>query len=198
MLAVGKLKVFCSNPKDDGKVLYMDVTAEGGISRRLKFELKFDTWQESQERVSAIHYLSLPEGRVGTVVLAESTGLRVLSVYEPWETVPSYRLFRLSSRCPSGVIQLQGVLRFREVEFDHEMVEIGSRTVLRHAAEHLRYGIGTTEQADNAKGRSAYGDMINALRGLMDRSRGEAKQDPNPFAGRQVAPSNILTGYQRK
>ena len=198
MLHSGKLKVFCSNSLDEGKIVTMDVVVEGGVSRRITFTLKFDTWMESADKVSQIKYVSLPEGRVGTVVLAEASDLRVLSIYEPWEDVPNYRLFRISSSCPSGHILLQGVQRFREVQFDHEMVEIGSRTVLRTAAEHLRYGIGTTEQADNVKGKAAYGDMIGAIRGLVQRSRGEAKHDPNPFAGRRTAPSNLLPGYLKK
>ena len=198
MLRPGKLKMFASRPEDAGKEVLLDVVTEGGVHRRIKFTLQFDAWQESKEVVTAIDYVSLPPDRVGTVTLAESTDLRFLSTYEPWEDVPSYRLFRLSSRCPSGFILLQGVRRFREVAYDHEMVEIGSRTVLRHAAEHLRYGIGTTEAADNQKSANAYASMIGAIRGLMNRSRGEAKQDPHPFAGRQVSPSNILPGYKRR
>jgi hypothetical protein len=198
MLHSGRLKMFASRPEDTGKEVLLDVVIEGNVHRRISFKLQFDQWVESRETIVSIDYVSLPADRVGTVTLAEATDLRILSVYEPWEDVPSYRLFRLSSRCPSGFILLQGVRRFREVAYDHEMVEIGSRTVLRHAAEHLRYGIGTVETADNQKSANAYASMIGAIRGLMNRSRGEAKQDPHPFAGRQVSPSNILPGYKRR
>lgn len=193
-----RIKLFASSPEDAGKVVIMDVVGEGSVRRRLQFTLQFDLWVESKDVVTAIEYVSLPAGRIGAVVLAESDNLNTLSIYQPWEDVPSYRLFRLSSRCPSGFILLQGVRRFRDVQFDHEMVEVGSRTVLRHAAEHLRYGIGTVESADNQKSAAAYGNMLNAIRGILNRSRGEAKQDPNPFAGRQVNPSNVLTGYKRR
>lgn len=198
LLGVNRLKMFASRPEDHGKEVLVDAITEGGAHRRIVFKLAFDQWVESREAVVQVDRVVLPSDRVGTVVFAEAPSLRVLSIYQPWEDVPSYRLFRIASQCPSGQILVQGVRRFREVTFDHDVVEIGSRTILRHASEHLRYGIGTTEQADNAKSQNAYGLMVNAIQGLLNRSRGQAKRDPHPFAGRRLAPSNILTGYQRK
>lgn len=195
---VGRLKLFCTRPEDAGKVVMIDAVVEGGLHRRFAIPLVFDQWIATQEAVVRIERVILPPERAGVVLLAEATTLRILSEYQPWETVPLYRLFRVASQCPTGKILIQGIRRFREVEFDYEIVEVGSRTVLRHAAEYLRFGLGTTEKADNDKSQLAYGLMIGAIQGLMNRARGEAKRDPHPFAGRTLSPSNILTGYQRK
>lgn len=197
LAGIGRLKMFASRPEDQGKEVLVDAITDGGAHRRIVFKLVFDQWVESREAVVRVERVVLPPGRAGTVVLAEAGTLRVLSIYEPWEDVPLYRLFRITSQCPSGQILIQGVRRFREVTFDHDVVEIGSRTILRHAAEHLRYGVGTTEKADNAKSQGAYNLMVGAVQGLLNRSRGEAKRDPHPFAGRVLSPSNVLPGYRR-
>ena len=200
MTKADKLQVFCTNIADAGKIVYAEVLTSSG-RQRIAFPLRFDSWSCSQTVASRIESITLPEGRIGSVILAQTTGglegPRVLGIYSPAELVPSYRVFKVATKCRAGKIWIQGNRRFRLVEFDHDVVEIGSLTVLRYAAEYLRYGIGSVENADLAKSQNAYKTMVGAIKGLMARAHGGAKQDPNIFAGRTASPTNILPGYTK-
>lgn len=196
MRCVTGLKMFAESPDDHGKKVIIEAIMQDRTRKSLCFTLQSDGWAAVTQPVRYVSSVSLPPGRKGTVTLAQMDGYP-LSHYAPHETVPVYRKFRIASTCRSGVILVQGVKRFVPVSFDHDVVEVGSRTVLRHAASLLRFQEGTTETKDLNRSRFDKTEMGDALLGLHARHRGKAIQDPSTSPGPIFRTSNILPGYAR-
>lgn len=189
------LKVYCETAEDSGLKVRVEAIMHDGERKTLCFDLRADGWAVVNRPVRQIVSISLPPGRKGNIVLAQSDGYQ-LGVYGPHETVPVYRKFRVVTLCRSGTVLIQGAKRFVPVCNDHDVVEIGSRMILKSAASFLKFRENTTERKD--LNRAAYDktEMGGYLVGLQARHRGNASQD-GPITTRQVNTSNIMPGYQR-
>lgn len=190
------LMVYADDEEDAGREVHIEVTTNRGDRKTFKFELITDGWAEVTLPVNRIHSVSLPGSRKGNVTLAQKDGT-ILSIYGPHETVPSYRLFRVASTCrKDGTILIQGVKRFRPVYCDHDIVEVGSRSVLKAAASYLKFEANTTDAKSINRATYDNTKMGQYLIGLHSRSKGNAKQDPLPMSGRRVNTRTVMPGYE--
>lgn len=189
------LKIFAENVEDGGKEVFMDVVDGQGVNRRFKFTLDGDGWMVLNHPVRHIESISLPAGRKGNLILAQTDGYE-LSHYGPHETVPTYKRFRVNRQTSGSRILVQGTKRFRPIAFDHDVVEVGSRSVLKAAGSFLRYREGSTEAKDLRRSEYDRTEMGAYLLGLHKRSTANAIQDGSPFRGRRINRSHVLPGYE--
>jgi len=193
--AVTKLKIYTENDNDNGKKVYVDVVDSTGRNRRICFTLIGNGFAVSSVKVKKILSVSLPVQREGSLMLAQADGYE-LSAYDPWETIPSYRRFRVNTQnCPSTVL-IQGTKRFRNIYFDHDIVEVGNRLVLESAGKYFKYTDGTKDQAEIKTGEYHLAKMKTYLAGEIARHRGNSIQDSSPFKGARITRSKKLPGYR--
>lgn len=187
------LKVFSDHRDDTGMEVVVEATMADGSGKRLRFALLDDGWSVIPQSVIAILSVSLPAGRKGHITLSQTDG-RELSVYAPHEVAPLYRKFRIARSRRCGSILIQGNKRFVPVSCDTDVVEVGSRTVLKAAGSMLKFRSNTTDTADLRRAGYDENRLREALVGLHARSRGGASQD-GPVPSGPVNTRRILPGY---
>ncbi len=193
---VTKIKIFTENDNDNGKKVYIDVIDSTGRNRRLCFTLIGNGFAVSSVKIKKIVSVVLPSTREGSLLLTQANGYE-LSVYDPWETVPSYRRFRVNTQtCPSAVL-VQGTKRFRNIYFDHDIVEVGNRLIIESAGKFFKYTDGTKDQAEIKTGEYHLAKMKSYLAGDIARNRGNSIQDSSPFKGARITKTKSLPGYRR-
>jgi hypothetical protein len=193
--AVTKIKIYTEHEKDAGKKVYLEVIDASNRQRRVEFTLMHDGWAVSPVKVRKILSVSLPV-RSGSVTLSQQDGYE-LSLYDPWETAPSYQRMKLKTQCPKGTIIVQGTNNPRKgVYFDHDIVEVGNSLVIECAGKFFKYGETTTDQKEIQTAEYHKAKMDSYLRGEIARHRGEAIQDGSKFKGGRVTACKDLPGYQ--
>lgn len=190
------LKVFAEHDDDQGKIVTVEVVDCNRRTVKLRFTLESNGWQIVNHAVRSIVSVSLPSGLKGSVTLAQENGYE-LSVYEPWETVPSYKRFKVATRCQSGVVLIQGRRRYRRIWFDSDIVEVGDQLVLEAAGRMFRYGESSTEARDINRSKFDEQTMRDQLLGLISRHRGSAYQDGPVQRRAQATPRKSLPGYNQ-
>lgn len=185
-----RLRFYAENYNDQGKTIFMDARLRSG-EKKLRFDLKADEWVQTEDPVYEVLSVSLPEGLQGSVTLATEDAYE-LSVYAPWERVPSYQRVKFLAPCPQNVL-IQGTRRFTPVWFDPDIVEIGSSTILEYYAQYLRYSK-SKDTKDRQTGEDALLKAEDQLNGLMARALAGAIQD-GPRRG--VKANRGLPGYNR-
>ena len=191
---VTKIKLYTEHEKDAGKKVHLEVIDASNRQRKIEFTLMHDGWAVSPVKVRKILSVSLPT-RSGSVLLAQSDGYE-LSLYDPWETAPSYSRMKLQKQCPKGTVIVQGTNNPRKgVYFDHDIVEVGNSLVIEEAGKFFKYGESTTDQKEIQTAEYHKAKMDGYLRGEIARHRGEAIQDGSKFKGGRITASKDLPGY---
>ena len=193
---ITKVKLYASSMEDADKVVHMEVADAAGRPKRISFTLVGDAVVVSPIKISKIHSIVLPGNRKGSVRLMQDDGYE-LSEYTPWETVPSYRRMKLRSTCPTGVVLLQGNRRYKDVFFDHDIVEVGNRLIIEAASRYFKFGEATTEVKEINRAQLDRKEMERLMHGEMARFRGGAIQDENPYKGAEPVIRKSLPGYSR-
>lgn len=193
---ITRLKVFADNDNDAGKRVYMDIINASDKVQRICFTLIGNGFAVSKARVKRIISVTLPSVREGSVTVAQSDNY-VLSIYDPWETVPVYKRYKVSGyNCPSTVL-VQGTKRYRPIYFDHDIVEVGNQLIIEAAGQFFKFSNGTKDQSELKTAEYHLGKMKEYLAGEIARNRGNAIQDTSPFKGRRSMKNKTLPGYQR-
>jgi hypothetical protein len=191
---ITKIKLYTEHEKDAGKKVHIEVIDAANRQRRIEFTLMHDGWAVSPVKIRKILSVSLPQ-RSGSVMLAQQDGYE-LSLYDPWETAPSYRRMKLAAQCPKGTVIVQGTNNPRKgVYFDHDIVEVGNSLVIECAGKFFKYGETTTDQKEIQTAEYHKSKMDSYLRGEIARHRGEAIQDGSKFKGGRITASKELPGY---
>lgn len=189
-----KIKLFTEHEKDNGKKVFVEVIDVSGRQRRIQFTLMHDGWAVSPVKVQKILSVSLP-ARSGSVLLAQQDGYE-LSLYDPWETAPSYSRMKLKTQCCKGTVIVQGTKNPRKkVYFDHDIVEVGNDLIIEECGRYFKYGEATTDQKELQTAAYHRAEMENLLRGEIARHKGNAIQDGSPFKGGRITASKTLPGY---
>lgn len=193
---VCKIRMFTEREEDAGKLVHIDVISKSNRPQRIVMTLVGDGWAISPVPVRKIISVSLPAGRVGWVRLAQNDGYD-LSIYAPWESVPSYRRLKLPATCCKGTVIVQGVKKFQKICFDHEVVEVGNDLIIEAAARYFKYGETTTETAEINRAMFDKSQLAELLNGLIARHRGNAIQDASPFRPSIRRRNKPLPGYRK-
>lgn len=188
------LKIFTEREEDADKCVHITVLTLQNKETTLTLRTISDGWAVTKQKVKKILSVSLPPDRVGSIILAQNDGY-VLSEYAPWESVPSYRRFKISGTC-NGVVLVQGTRQFRKIYFDHDIVEVGDDLVIEAAGKYFKYGENTADANEIAVADRWLNNMGTQLNGLMARHRGKATQDGNP-TGFYRQKRKALPGYEK-
>lgn len=191
-----KLKMYAEREEDGGKCVNLEVLTADDRTETLRIKLEGDGWAVTQKDVKKIRSVSLPADRVGYVQLVTDDGF-VLSEYSPYETVPSYRRFKVN-RCNKRTVVVQGVKKFLPIFWDHDIVEVGDNLVIEAAGKHFKFGENTSDGNEIAVGDRWRNEMRMMLNGLIARHRGNAVQDSNPMQSYRVPRGSKLAGYKRR
>jgi hypothetical protein len=190
-----KIKLFTEHEKDNGKKVHVEVIDVSDRQRRIAFTLMHDGWAVSPVKVKKILSVSLPSGRSGSVLLAQQDGYE-LSLYDPWETVPTYRRMKLRTSCCKSTVLVQGTKNPKQkVYFDHDIVEVGNELIIEEAGRFFKFGEGTTDEKEIKTAEYHLAKMKEYLKGEIARHRGNSIQDGSPFKGGRVTASKTLPGY---
>lgn len=186
-----RIRFYAESVCDSGKVVYVEARMFGDTIRTLKFPLEGDGWVASHDAVCEILSVALPAGRSGYVTLATEDGTE-LSVYSPWEIVPSYPRIKFLTGCEGNVF-VQGTKRFVPVYFDHDVVEVGDPVFLEFLAGFVRH------RMSRDKNEQGIASLMEArawqnLDSLVARANAGASQDGDKRGKR---PNRILPGYGR-
>lgn len=191
-----KLKVHAAHPDDADKVMVVTVIDADWKTVKLEFTFLADGWAVAESHARQVVSVALPGNLQGEVTIAQEDGYE-LSIYDPWETAPAYRRFKVgyhAANCPTSVL-VQGIKRFRKVWFDHDIVEVGDPRVIQAAGRHFKHGNNSTDAKDLRRAASDLATMGNELAGVIARNRGRSVQDGNPARGRRITRSTRLPGY---
>jgi hypothetical protein len=150
----------------------------------------------TSQKFGKILSVALPAGRKGAVTLMDNDR-RVLSIYTPSESVPTYRRMKVSESCNDSTVLLQGNKRFQDIYFECDIVEVGNRLIIEAAGRYFKYGENTTEKKEIERANYDLAKMGDLLRGDMQRQQGAAKQDGFPYANPNRLKSKSLPGYSR-
>ena len=190
-----RLKIYTEHPDDNGKCVVIEGIASNGKKVKTRYTLVGDGMAVSRVSYSKILSVTLPSCRVGALHLMENGG-RVLSIYTPCETVPLYRRMKVPAGCNDTTVLVQGNKRFRDIYFDHDIVEVGNRLIIEAAGRYFKYGENTTDQKEIKRADRDLATLDTLLRGDIARQQGNAKQDGLPFH-RPTRRRKPLTGYAR-
>ncbi len=188
-----RLKVSGSHPDDVGKKVHLTVVDADWKKQTLAFEILENGWSSVECHVRRVTGVSLPHDRMGEITLSQEDGYE-LSIYDPWEIVPAYRRFKLGYRACPDAVMVQGIKRFRNVWFDHDIVEVGDARVIQAAGRYFKHGDESTDRKDIQRAQLDLGTMGNELAGVIARNRGRSIQDGNPARGRRITRSTRLPG----
>lgn len=195
--SVTKIKLFTEHEKDNGKKVYVEVLDVSDRTRRIEFTLMHDGWATSPVKVKKILSVSLPSGRFGSILIAQQDGYE-LSLYDPWETVPTYRRMKLKSDCCKTTVLVQGTKNpKKKVYFDHDIVEVGNDLIIESAGRYFKFGESTTDVKELQTAQYHRNEMENLLKGEIARHRGNSIQDGSPFRGGRVTANTTLIGYHK-
>lgn len=166
-----KLSVYAENGADVGKRAAIIGTDVFGARRTYEFILT----HEPQFTENAMR--SIDRGRgfiktrtVGRVILSDENS-RVLSAYEPDETVPGYRRIKITGmRDDCSQVNIRGNRRYFPVYAEGDLIETDNRTAFEEMARFLKINDKVNKDANDM--RSAAAALAQAKEALKgDRSR---------------------------
>lgn len=191
---VSKVGLFTEHEDDHGKCAFIEVLDFNNRRKKIKFELVYNAFVKSPCRIRKVISVVLPTDLMGSIRLSQTDGYD-LSIYDPWENVPSYRRYRLaSSRCTSSVL-VHGNKRFQNVYFDNDIVEVGNRLIIEAAGRYLRYSTNGVDPKEIKRALFDKSEMDRYLLGEQAREDAGAVEDGSPFKGRPITASKTLPGY---
>jgi hypothetical protein len=190
-----RLKVRASHAGDANLLVTLRVIDADWQERTVEFTLLDDQWASAEIHVREIRSVALPVDRKGEITLAQEDGYE-LSIYDPWERVPSYRRFKVAPHGRNTSVLVQGIKQYRKVWFDHDIVEVGDSRVIQHAGRFFKHGDESTEAKDLKRAMFDKVALKEELAGVIGRHRGRAIQDSNPARGRRITRSTRLPGYR--
>jgi hypothetical protein len=197
ILCPAGIKIFAGGDDDGGKIVLVEGRDPDGKPLKAHIELIANGWSVTRrKRFAQIDRVALPPKRCGEVRIATADG-HLLSVYAPWETVPSYRRFRVGHRCEASTIVIKGAKKFIPIFFDSDIVEVGNSLIIEAAGNYFKYDDSTTDANELKRADRDFGKMKSLLDGAISRHSGGAVQDGNPFRYRGKKQTKTLPGYRR-
>ena len=193
--AVTKIKIYTEHADDENKFVYVEAIDSANKRVKICFKLIGNGFAVSRQKIKKILSVSLPPERKGSLILSQSDNYD-LSIYDPWESIPQYRRYKLPDHCSEYTVLVQGTKRFRKVYFDHDIVEVGDELVIDSAAKFFKFGDTGTDNKEIGRATYDLNNMEKYLASLQARQIGNAKQDGSPFRGRPITKSTRLPGYR--
>jgi len=170
------IKFKAEHPADCGKTVQISFKDASGQDKTEEVLLA-NEYIRTETQVMHINDrggIVLPPGLHGSVTVAEECG-RILSVYGPTETVPSYRRMKVEGVCCGDQVYVKANRRFMPLYFDNDVIETDNRLAIQEAARYFQYNNST--RADMQYEAKAATHAANAkfyLLGEKSRHRGKA------------------------
>lgn len=134
-----RLQVRAFHAGDVGKRFVIRGLAGAGQPFSQEFKLSTEA-QSTTETMATVNRAGgvIKDVTLGRVVLADEDG-RMLSMYEPDETVPTYRRIKITGlRSGCDVVNIRGARRFFPLAGDDDIVETDNQVVFDSMARYLR------------------------------------------------------------
>ena len=161
----------------EGELLYVD---SEGKEQKWRYTTKADGIAKLPEDAYSINKIVLPSGLEDCLELLTAGG-KLLGRYSGKDLVPCFRRVKLSGTyCPELVL-IQGHHKFRDLRYDYDVVEIGSRLILQHGARFVKYGDEGTDGDENSRGFTEYAQMIKFIEDRWNRMQGGMHEDESPL-----------------
>lgn len=169
-----------AGPQDgnkEGELSYVD--SEGKV-QKWRYTTKADGIAKLPEDAYGITKMVLPSGLKDCLELWTAGG-KMLSQYSGKDLVPCFRRVKFSAHCDHDLVLIQGHHKFRDLRYDYDVVEIGSRLILQHGARHVRYGDEGTDIDENSRGNLEYARMAKLIEDRWKRIQGGMHEDSQPL-----------------
>jgi len=165
-------------PSDAGKKVKVEFKSTDGREEEY-VELVRSGYTKMSKGVYEINAVVLPTDLKGGVVIAQSDDsdkLRILSEYQPWEHVPSYRRVKVTgAQCDEAVV-VTASRQYTDLYYDDDIVETDNRIAIENAARFLFYSESGTGQDLMQKAAFHLEIAKDALRGMNSRDIGVGKE----------------------
>ena len=186
------VQLMCRNKADEGKPVIVTYDSEDGRKEEAAV-LAYGGYRKLAHKASKILSVVLPTNLVGQVVIAQSDApdnLRILSEYQPWEHVPSYRRIQITGVGDDEVVVIRSSRQYTDVFDDNDIIETDNIIAIENAARFLFYSESGTGQELKLKSDDHYQMMRRALQGMNSRDRGQ-KSDDTFMAGPPIKRSKL-------
>ncbi len=188
------LTVTGSSVEDNGKEVEITYIDPSGRQRRESLVLTATQPLSTQDMATEIKSVVLPQGRRGTVTIAEQCSKRVLSEYLPFELVPSYRRIKITGVCSSDTVLVTASRQYQPVFYDTDVVETDNSEAIINAALHLFYANSGAEGGMIQKANYHAALMREALKGDASRDLGVNRENDTGRFGPPVRRSRLRRG----
>ena len=174
MRSAGDLHIISYNAADNDKTVvieYVDCLCD-----TVKVRVSLD--EKSPKVIKGVHgikSISSSGSLVGSWKLTESDGYE-LGEYTKHNSIPQYQVLKVSvDNCVDKVL-IQGNQKFQPVCYDHDIVEVGSTIIIKHAARMLTYD-DALDTPSLSKSELDRRKMLDLVSGAFARNRGQEKED---------------------
>ena len=175
MRKAGDLVIHATNAHDNGKEVVIDYIDCLCDVQKVKVTLD----EKSPKIIKDVHgikSISSPSDLAGSWKLSESDGYE-LGEYTKHNSIPQYQVLKISvSDCACDKVLIQGNQKFEPVCYDHDIVEVGSRVIIKHAASMLTYD-DALDTPSLSKSELERRKMLSLVLGAFDRNKGKQEQD---------------------
>lgn len=191
----GPISIYTECNADDDKTLVIKALDCWGEVTEHLVKLQGGGVVETED-LFGIYSITLPqiEGHVRL-----SVGDYELSTYSRYDNrVPQYKIIKVNTgSCGCDKILIHGNQRFAPIWFDTDIVEVGSRIIIREAVNALKYGREGSDQKELQRALIAENKMIRLIKSALKRSKGGMTQDGHLFRPprRRFLNTGDLRGY---
>ena len=172
------LRIVAQSPKDFGKKVTVRAVTVLGHTTTTEYTLVRNGVLTEHAIVALAKGSGFQKPRTeGSVVLAEENG-RVLSVYEPDETMPGYKRIKLTGlRNGCEQVNIRGLRRYHPVYREGDVIETNNRTAFEEMVRFLRLNGKRDKNSDDIKGAVYHmAQSKGALMGDKSRELGKSTQ----------------------
>lgn len=170
------VKVKAQDAKDCGKLVKITYRDSAGQEHTDDIVLASEYNRTSRKvlRINPRGGVILPNNLVGAVWIADESG-RILSEYDPSQTVPSYRRMKVTGVCAGDQVLVKANRRFKPLYFDTDVIETDNRLAIEEAARYFKFNDSNRgDQAYEVKSAAHSANARFYLLGEKGRHRGHA------------------------
>ena len=171
------IKVGEHDGNKEGELIFID---DEGKERKWRYTTKAGGFAKLPEDAYDIKKLVLPTGLRDCLDLLTASG-KLLGRYSGKDLVPCFRRVKLTGDYCPELVRIQAQHKFRDLRYDYDIVEIGSRLILQHAARFIRYGDEGTDADENNRGFMEYQKMVEAIEDRWNSIQGNNIEDVSPL-----------------
>lgn len=169
------LVILTDSEKDCGKSIIITIVDECLMQKKVEVKLNNEVPQMIEETHGIVD-VQIPQKLVGCVTLQQEDGY-VLSQYNKYTTVPRFRLYKVTiCKCKHNIL-IKGKKKFQDLCWDSDIVEVGSRLILKQFAKYIKYGDDSLDASEINKAERAKAEMYRLIGSAYENKHKEEDED---------------------